>query len=160
MVQNQRVLIHRTADDVAIYTEPGNKSPFDFRVRYQEPDRRIRTPQHIHLIVDLYQKRGAEPALTNALVNHIINQIIRRIEPSEVYPPALQVFDLGHIGQFEGLYGVSEYNPEFLLVLIELIMIQEKTNYPDGVLNLELFQSFLNNDDIFSVVSKATFRGR
>lgn len=159
-MRSQRELIHYTNDHVAIYTEPGTKSPYDFRVRYQEPNRRIRTPQHIHLIVDLYQKRGAEPNLTNALVEHIINQIIRRIEPSETYPPVLQVFDSSQIGRFEGLYGVSEYSPEFLLVLIELIMIQEKTNYPEGVLNLQLFESFLNSDDIFGVVAKATFRGR
>jgi hypothetical protein len=39
-------------------------------------------------------------------------------------------------------------------------MIQERTNYPEGVLNLQLFQKFRDGEDIFSVVSAATFRGR
>ena len=159
-MQNQRVLIHRTSDNVEVYTEPGAKSRYDFRVRYREPGKRIRTPRHTHLIVDLYQKQGAEPALTNAFADHIIDRIIRRVEPATAYPPALQIFETAHIAHFEGLAGVSEYSPEFLLVVVELIMIQEKTNYPDGVLNLNLFQSFRNGDDIFSVVGKATFRGR
>lgn len=54
----------------------------------------------------------------------------------------------------------GEYTVEFLLVVTELIMIQEKTNYPDGVMNLNLFQRFRDGADIFSVVSAATFRGR
>jgi hypothetical protein len=38
-------------------------------------------------------------------------------------------------------------------------MIQEKTNYPKGTLNIEVFERFKNHyDDIFSVVSAATFR--
>ena len=159
-MQNQRVLVHRTADNVEIFTEPGVKSTYDFKVRYREPDKRIRTPRHVHLIVDLYQKRGVEPALTNAFAGHIIDNIIRRIEPVTTYPPTLQVFETEHISRFEGLSGVSEYSPEFLLVVVELIMIQEKTNYPDGVLNLDLFQSFRNGDDIFSVMGQAVFRGR
>jgi hypothetical protein len=39
-------------------------------------------------------------------------------------------------------------------------MVQEKTNYPDGTMNLDLFRLFREGADIFSVVSAATFRGR
>lgn len=156
----QRTHFFRTANNIDIYIEQGNKSDYDFIVRYQEFGKRVRTPQHIHIIVDLYRKFEAEPALTNTFVDHIIDNIINAVVPAETYPPNLQVFDIAHIGQFEGLAGVSEYSIEFLLVVIELIMIQERTNYPDGVLNLNLFQKFRNGDDIFSVVSAATFRGR
>lgn len=38
-------------------------------------------------------------------------------------------------------------------------MIQEKSNYPNGTLNLHLFERFRAKADIFSVVSTATFRG-
>ncbi len=157
---SQQTLIYRTSGSTEIYTETGKKSQHDFLVRYREPDKRIRTPQHIHLIVDLYQKRGAEPGLTNDFADHIINNIIMPVVPSTSYPPSLQVFKTAYISQFEELNGVSEYSPEFLLVVIELVMIQERTNYPDGVLNLQLFQKFRNGEDIFSVVSAATFRGR
>lgn len=156
----QKTLIYRTSNGIEIYTEPGRKSLHDFRVRYREPGKRVRTPLHIHIIVDLYQKLSAEPKLTNDFIDHIINGVIKPIVPSTSYPPSLQVFETVHISQFEGLSGASEYSPEFLLVVIELIMIQERTNYPDGNLNLQLFQKFRNGADIFSVVSAATFRGR
>ena len=129
-------------------------------VRYRQIGKRLRTPKHIHLIVDLYQKKAVEPRLTNEFVDHIIEHVIRQVFAAITFPPELQIFQSAHIGQFEGLNGISEYTPEFLLVIIELIMIQEKTNYPDGVLNLNLFQAFRNNADIFSVVGAATFRGR
>lgn len=62
--------------------------------------------------------------------------------------------------QFQGVDAYGEYSVEFLLVITELIMIQEKTNYPSGILNLNLFRLFQGEADIFSVVSAATFRGR
>lgn len=151
-------LIHQTSDEIEIYTEPGKKSEYDFRVRYREPGKRIRTPKHIHIIVDLYQKRGWDRNLTNSFADHIIDRIIRTVVPATSYPPDLQIFDTSHINQFEGLTGVGEYSPEFLLVVVELIMIQERTNYPDGNLNLQLFQKFRNDEDIFRVVGAATFR--
>ena len=152
--------LYRTTNNINIYIERGNKSDYDFIVRYQEPGKRVRTPQHIHIIVDLYRKREAEHHLTNAFVDHIISNIIKPSVPATSYPPALNVFDTAQISQFEGLSGISEYSVEFLLVVIELIMLQERTNYPEGALNLKLFQKFRNNEDIFSVVSAATFRGR
>ena len=159
-MRNHQTLIYRTHDNVEIYTEPGIKSAFDFRVRYREPGKRIRTPQHIHIIVDLYQKHSLEPELSREFVDHVINGIIGQIKPSTSYPPGLQVFNTAHLSQFEGLSGISEYSPEFLLVVVELIMIQERTNYPEGVLNLQLFNKFRDGEDIFSVVGAATFRGR
>ncbi|MCY3543418.1 MAG: hypothetical protein OXH22_05185 [Chloroflexi bacterium] len=151
-----------TSDDVTVYTTEGDKpeSDYDFKVKYRQPGKRPRTPKHIHIIIDLYQKRDAEPNLTNAFVDHIINNIIEPAVAITSYPPDLQIFRTTHISEFEGLSGVGEYSVEFLLVIIELIMIQERTNYPEGTMNLDLFRKFRNNEDIFSVVSAATFRGR
>ena len=48
---------------------------------------------------------------------------------------------------------------EFIVIVTELIMIQEKTNYPTGNLNVKVFERFRDkHDDIFAVVSAATFR--
>ncbi len=84
-------IIYTISNQIEIHVEHGNKSPYDFIVKYQEPGKRLRTPKHIHLIT-------------------------------------------------------------------ELIMIQEKTNYPNGTINLNLFKKFRNGADIFSIVSAATFR--
>ncbi|MFC1860668.1 hypothetical protein ACFLYL_00080 [Chloroflexota bacterium] len=93
------------------------------------------------------------------LVDHIINYITLKIKPSRSYPPKLQLFQPANATRFVKLDSYGEYPVDFLLVTIELIQIQEKTNYPDGVINLELFTKFRNRAEIFDVVSTATFRG-
>lgn len=159
--------IHTTVEGVCVFVTPGNKTPrehfpHDFRVRYRLPGPRAhrRTPKHIHIIVDLYRKRDQQRRLTNRLVDHIINEIIGGVAPVSELPQALQVFRPEQIQQFGRLNDIGEYSPEFLLVVVELLMIQERTNYPDGVLNLQLFQKFRDGEDIFSVVGAATYRGR
>ncbi|MEM4158488.1 MAG: hypothetical protein QXH71_02000, partial [Candidatus Anstonellaceae archaeon] len=62
--------------------------------------------------------------------------------------------------KFKELNKYGEYSVEFILVVIELIMIQEVTNYPNGSMNLNLFKKFRNKESIYSVVSAATFRNR
>jgi len=70
------------------------------------------------------------------------------------------VFSPKHAAQFQELDKYGEYSVDFFLVVVELIMIQEATNYPTGVMTLNLYRSFREGKDIFSVVSAATFRGR
>lgn len=152
--------IYTTQLGVDIYVYKGKKqqSLHDFVVKYKEPNKRLRTPKHIHLIVDLYLKRAGDYNLTNALVDHIINSVIAVIQPVSSFPPQLQVYKPAHSQQFQGLDQYGEYSVEFLLVVTELILIQEKTNYPNGTMSLDLFSKFRRGDDIFSVVQAATFR--
>lgn len=159
--------IHTTAEGVSVFVTPGNKKPreqfpHDFLVSYRRPVRgaRARTPKHIHIIVDLYRKRDRQQRLTNRLVDHIINEIIGRVAPVSELPQALQVFRPEQIQQFARLNGIGDYSPEFLLVVVELLMIQERTNYSDGDSSLNLFQKFRDGGDIFSVVGAATYRDR
>ena len=155
-----RHLVYTTAEGVKVFVSKGGKSEYNFKVQYQEPGKRVRTPKHIHLIIDLYMKLTGNRSLTMQFVDHIINQIILKVQPSTSNPPTLQVFSCQHIAQFQQLDAYGEYSVEFLLVIAELIMIQEKTNYPEGRMNLNLFRLFRCGADIFSVVSAATFRGR
>lgn len=155
-----KYLIYTTREGVKIFVSKGGKSQFNFKVQYQEPSKAVRTPKHIHLIIDLYMKRTGNKQLTMGLVDHIINNIILKVQPSTTNPPKLQIFSPEQVAQFKELDRYGEYPIEFLLVVAELIMIQEKTNYPKGVLNLNLFKNFREEKDIFSVVSAATFRGK
>lgn len=153
------ILIHTTKKGVKILVSKGSKkeSPYDFRVHYQEPNKRVRTPKHIHIIIDLYMKLSRNENLTLALIDHIIN-VIKRVQPVAAYPPALQLFNPQDTNPFEELDSYGEYTLDFILPVVELIMIQEKTNYPTGTMNLALFEKFRNSHkDIFSVVSAATF---
>lgn len=98
--------------------------------------------------------------LTMQMVDHILNDIIHKVSPTTTFPPKLQVFQPAHIYEYRELNRYGEYPVDFLLVITELIQIQEKTNYPSGTLNLNLFRLFREKTDIFTVVSAATFRGR
>ncbi len=152
--------IYKTSNGVIVYVSKGGKSLYNFKVQYQEPGKRVRTPKHIHLIIDLYMKRAGNRQLTLQLIDHIVEGIILRVTPSTSNPPVLQIFSPQHVDRFRALDAYGEYSVEFLLVITELITIQERTNYPQGVMNLKLFELFRDEADIFSVVSAATFRGR
>jgi len=65
-------VIYKTSNDVEILVEPGDKSKNDFRVRYQEPGKRKRTPKHIHLIIDLYMKKENNKRKTMELVDQLL----------------------------------------------------------------------------------------
>ncbi|MBI2040782.1 MAG: hypothetical protein HYT16_01645 [DPANN group archaeon] len=156
------VLMHTTKEGVKILVSKGKKkeSPFDFRVHYQEPDKRVRTPKHIHIIIDLYMKLSRNKELTLKLVDYLI-AMMKKLKPENKFPPSLQVYNAKDLAQFEELNKYGQYSVEFILVATELIMIQEETNYPNGTMNIKVFKSFRNkHDDIFSVVSAATFQGR
>jgi len=153
-------LIHTTKEGVKILVSKGSKSesPYDFKVHYQEPGKRIRTPKHIHLIIDLYMKLSHNEKLTLKLVDYLIN-MMKKLKPETKYPPSLQVYDKQDLSEFDELNKYGEYSVEFIVIVTELIMIQEKTNYPNGTMNIKVFERFRDkHDDIFSVVSAATFR--
>lgn len=153
---SNRIVIYRSARGVQILVKPGKKGQFDFMVSYREPGKRIRTPKHIHLIIDLYLKLAGDPENAMKLIDHIID-IILKIKPAAGFPPKLELFSESDVSRFESLDKYGEYSTEFLLVVTELIMKQEKTNYPNGNMNLRLFRKFRERADIFSVVSAATF---
>lgn len=153
-------LIYTTKSGVEILVSVGKKaeSPYDFRVWFKEPNKRLRTPKHIHLIVELYVKQAFNPSLTLRLRDHLL-EVFDLIRPINYYPPRLQIYRPEHIGEFQELDKVGEFTVEFLLVVTELIMIQEKTNYPMSSLTQKLYYNF-GRKDRFSVISSAAFRGR
>lgn len=154
------ILIYTTQSGVEIFVEKGKKSqsPYDFRVRFREPGKRERTPTHVHLIVEMYVKNAFNSRLTLELKNHILN-VFSKIQPIDYYPPHLQIFKPEHVKPFTELDMVGEFSVEFMLVTTELIMIQEKTNYPRGSLTQQLYADF-GIKDRFSVIQSAVFRGR
>jgi len=153
-----RTLVYTTTDGTQIYVETGEKSKYDFRVRYKEPNKALRTPKHIHSVIDLYLKKAGNRDLTLGLVCEFL-EMSSELEPSTEFPPKFQAFSKERFERFRELDSYGEYSVEFLAAIFDLIMIQEKTNYPEGTINRKLFEAFLAEKDIFSVVSAATFRG-
>lgn len=153
------IRLYTASDKTEIGVLKGGKSKYNFKVKYRQRGKKERTPKHIHIIIDLYMKLMGNEELTMQLVDHIIN-IIKKVRPARSFPSRRLIFKGDHAKKFEELNKYGEYPVDFLLVITELIQRQERTNYPQGKVNLKLFQSFRNQDDIFTVVSAATFRGR
>ncbi|MGM0365209.1 MAG: hypothetical protein ACQEP5_01590 [Actinomycetota bacterium] len=159
MQEEDANLIYRTSDNVDIYVDKGIKSVNDFIVKYRQPGKRKRTPKHIHLLIDLLIKKCCDKELTMKFVKKLFGTL-RKIEPSKSFPPKFQCFNKADYDVFNKLNNYGEYSVEFLAAIFDLIMIQEKTNYPDGILNKQFYKSFLSEKDIFSLVSAASFSGR
>ena len=155
-----KTIVYKTMKGTDILVEKGEKSKYDFIVKYRERGKRIRTPKHIHILVDLYIKQAKNEKLTMKFIDHIINCILPNIEAVDHFPVLPRLFKEEQLDDFKELNNYGEYSMEFLLVVIELIMTQEKTNYPDGIMNVAGFRKFREKADIFSVVSAAAFRGR
>lgn len=149
--------LYKTRNGVEIFVRKGSKSKNDFRVQYREPGKRVRTPKHIHWVVDLYIKREHARNLTNKLLDYFID-ITKKIHPVKKFPPEFQYFTKIDFKKYEELDEYGEYSVDFLIATVELIMIQEKTNYPKGTINLNLLEAFRKNTSIFDIVSRATFR--
>ena len=62
--------------------------------------------------------------------------------------------------RFGPLDGYGEYKVEFIGHLIELMMIMEKTGMDKAFVFKELMDSILREDDIFTIVAKATQVGK
>ena len=151
-------LVYTTKANVQIGVYPGRKpeSPYDFIVKFREPNKRERTPAHVHLIVEMYVKYAFNPQLTLRLKEHIL-LMLASIKPINSFPPSLQYFKPEHIEPFKDLDRVGEFTVEFMLVVTELMAIQEKTNYPEGSLTESLYRGF-GVKDRFSVIQKAVLK--
>ena len=103
------------------------------------------TVEFVEFLVGLYD--GLQPFTSDEeRARRLDNQIgIGRDEALERFQPL-------------ELYG--EYSVEFTAYILELMGITEKTGYPDAYMFRGVFSAILEGKDIFSIVSKASYRGR
>jgi len=106
----------------------------------------------------MYVKQAYNPSLTLKLRDHILT-MLSQIKTVTSFPPTLQFFKPEHAEPFKELDKVGEFTVEFLLVAIELVAIQEKTNYPTGTVTENLYKSF-GDKDRFQVIQKAVWKGK
>ncbi|MEW6685431.1 MAG: hypothetical protein AB1393_04410 [Candidatus Edwardsbacteria bacterium] len=106
----------------------------------------------------MYVKHAFNPSLTLELKEHILT-MLSQIRPVTAFPPTLQFFRPEHIEPFKELDRVGEFTVEFLLVAIELVAIQEKTNYPTGTVTENLYKNFGVKDRFF-VIRGAVWKGK
>ncbi|MBA7468209.1 hypothetical protein ES707_03450 [subsurface metagenome] len=153
-------LVYTTSESVRFEVYPGSKqqSPYDFIVKFREPGKRERTPAHVHLIVEMYVKHAFNPLLTLKLRDYIL-KMLSQIKPVTSFPPTLQFFKPEHVEPFKELDKVGEFTVEFLLIAVELVAIQEKTNYPTGTVTESLYKNF-GVKDRFSVIQSSVWKGK
>ena len=143
--------------------ERGENPELDIVIKYQEEGKRVRTPKHIHWVIDLLIKKEHNEMLTLEFVKYL-RDMWEKIEPfktkEEQQKCELKQTTNQKLKKFEELNEYGEYPVEFIGHLIELMMIMEKTGLSTAHVFKNLMDSILNEEDIFRIVAKATQNGR
>jgi len=139
----------------------GHIPEHDILIKYQEKGKRLRTPKHIHWVLDLLIKKQHKPELTMKFMKHLRgmydcveafkNKEDRlKCELKEVSPEKLK--------PFQELNKYGEYKIDFIAHLIELMVKMEKNTPPEKPARVfkELIDSMIRGDEIFVVASRAT----
>ena len=162
----KRAIIEYVFENYIIYVFQGDLSQLDIVIKYKKDGKRIRTPKHIHWVVDILMKMQGNEVLTKRyliaiqncwntcvpLANNDFATLKTLIENGEEDIELTQFFDLNVFG---------EYDVEFLYVLMELLAVQEKTNRADAYMFGNIIEELLEADrDIFKIISTAGFGGK
>lgn len=136
----------------------GANPDLDIVVRYKTPGKRVRTPKHIHWAIDLLIKKEHRRELTLEFVK-FLREMWDKVEPftdkAGQQRCELKVSTEKNLERFHPLNEYGEYDIEFISILLELIMIQEKTGYAKAFMFKELLESIYKEADIFSIVSSS-----
>ncbi len=149
-----------------IYVFQGDLSQFDIVIKYRKDGTRIRTPKHIHWVVDVLMKMQGNEILAKRYLR-AIQHCWTSCAPlaNNDYDTLKELIENGEndidIEQFYSLNAFGEYDVEFLYVLMELLAVQEKTNRVDAYMFGNIIEELLDTDrDIFKIISTAGFGGR
>lgn len=161
-----KAIIEFVFTEYIIYVFQGKLSEFDIVIKYRKDGTRIRTPKHIHWVVDVLMKMQGNEELTKRYLLAIQNcwNTCRPLRNND-YATLKALIRNGesaiNIVQFTTLNQYGEYDVEFLYVLMELLAVQEKTNRADAYMFGRIIEELLDIDrDIFKIISTAGFGGR
>lgn len=168
LIENGRkkAIIEFVFTEYIIYVFQGSLSQYDILIKYRKDGTRIRTPKHIHWVVDILMKMQGNEMLTKqylVAIQHCWNTCSPL--PDNSYETLKALIEDGEqaidIEQYFPLNSFGEYDVEFLYVLMELLAVQEKTNRADAYMFGSIIEELLETDrDIFKIISTAGFGGR
>lgn len=147
-----------------IYVFPGRLSRNDIWIKFKNLNTRrsnIRTPKHIHWTVDILIKQSANQTLTNRFLNRMLAHW-QRVTPLRSRNKRAILAHLSYsrnntfVRSFQNLDGYGFFNIEFLTHLMELLMLQEKTNNPNAYMFRNVVNGILQSHDLYSIISTAT----
>ncbi len=162
----KKAIIEFIFTDYIIYVFQGNLSQFDIIIKYKKDGTRIRTPKHIHWVVDVLMKMQGNEILAKRYLRSIQNCWESCVPlANNNYDTLKALIENGKndidVDQFFSLNVYGEYDVEFLYVLMELLAVQEKTNRADAYMFGDIIGELLETDrDIFKIISTAGFGGR
>lgn len=137
----------------------GQRPDLDIIIKYQENGGNVRTPKHIHWVIDLLIKKEHNRELTLEFARYLKDMWVA-IEPfrnkEEQQRCELTRTTAEKLQRFEVLNQYGEYSVEFTGHLIELMMIMEKTGLDEAFVFKELLDTIIGEKDIFTIVAKAT----
>ena len=159
-------IIEFVFENYILYVFQGGISEFDILIKYRKGEMRLRTPKHIHWVIDIlikmqYKKELVRDFLyrmkdiwesSTGLQDNSYEALKRLIEEYETRT---------QMERFEELSQYGEYPIDFLFVLMELLSTQEKTNREDAYMFGQIIDELLEEDFYFFwIVSRAGFTGR
>ena len=159
-------IIEFVFENYIIYVFQGALSQFDILVKYKKDDSRIRTPKHIHWVVDMLMKMQGNEVLAKQFLAEIQRCWVECVPlENNNYETLKELIENGeetlNTCEYAPLNGYGEYDVEFLYVLMQLLAVQEKTNRADAYMFGDIIDQLLEVDrDIFKIVSTAGFNGR
>jgi hypothetical protein len=139
----------------------GANPDHDILIKYQEIGKRLRTPKHIHWVIDLLIKKEHNKKLTIAFMKYLRN-MYNRVESFKSKNDRTRCLlkETSHkkLKKFDKLNKYGEYKVEFIGHLIELMIKMEKNTPPEKPAHVfkELMDAMIQEKDIFVIVSKAT----
>ena len=143
----------------------GSLSPNDIIVKYCTKNSRLRTPKHIHWVIDILLKEQKNSKEVKEFIYRAIefwdkNIYLEKLEfdyLEEIINDSMKFMYDKNLFKLEN----GEYPQDFLTVLMILLIIQEKTNNRDAILFRKILAEILKNElDIFKIVGTATLSKR
>ncbi len=164
--EKNRAIIEFVFDEYTIYVFQGSLSKFDILIKYTKGKTKIRTPKHIHWVVDVLMKMQGDESLTQKYLLAIQDCWTKCSPlPSNDFQTLKKLIEENEqnisVAGFAKLNSFGEYDVEFLYVLMELLALQEKTNRNDAYMFGNIIKELLKHDrDIFKIVHTAAYGGR
>lgn len=164
--EDKIAIIEYVFENYTIFVFEGKLSQFDILIKYKKGSLHIRTPKHIHWVVDILMKMQGKEKLAKEYLERI-KICWNNCKPLENrnFETLKNLIENGEkeidIKKFSELNAFGEYDVEFLYVLMQLLSVQEKTNRADAYMFGKIIDELLEAErDIFKIVSTAGYNGR
>ncbi|MDP3987474.1 MAG: hypothetical protein Q8P81_04590, partial [Nanoarchaeota archaeon] len=132
----------------------GHNPDHDILIKYQEQGKRLRTPKHIHWVIDLLIKKEHNKELTLDFMKYL-REMYDRVEgfksAEERSNFEFKETTTAKLKPFEELNKYGEYKVEFIGHLIELMIKMEKNMPPEKPARVfrELMDALIQEKEIF-----------